>query len=62
MKKTSRMKISKESMESQTELLKPETPARAKSKATSQKNILSSIPKNLYRFVFPAVSTFVSFV
>jgi len=59
MKKTSEMNISNKSMESQIEILKPETPARAKSKATSQKNILSSIPKNLYFFVFSSKFIFV---
>ena len=60
MKKTKRMKISKKSMESQMEFLKPVTAARMNSRATSEKNILNSTPKNLYRFAFSGKFTFLS--
>ncbi len=52
MKKIKRMKIRKKSTDSQMEFLKPATATRMKSRAINQKNILSSIPKNLYLFVF----------
>jgi len=45
-------------MDNQMEFLKPATAARINSKATKEKNILSSIPKNLYRFVFSGEFTF----
>ena len=60
MKKTKRMNISKKSMANQMEFLKPVTAARMNSRATKEKNILSSIPKNLYRFAFSGKFTFLS--
>jgi len=60
MKKTKRMKIRKNSMDHQMEFLKPATAARMNSRATSEKNILNSIPKNLYRFAFSGKFTFLS--
>lgn len=58
MKKTERIKISRKSMDNQMEFLKPATAAKMKSRATKEKNILSSIPKNLYRFVLSGKFTF----
>jgi len=52
MKKTKRMKNRKKSMDNQMEFLKPANATRMNNRATKEKNILSSIPKNLYRFAF----------
>jgi len=54
------MNISKKSMANQMEFLKPVTAARMNSRATKEKNILNSTPKNLYRFAFSGKFIFLS--